>query len=225
MSILAPSMIAANWWNISQDVAILERTGCEWLHFDAMDGHFVPNMTLGPMFLQAVRPHTKLHFDTHLMIDNAGDYIDNYLQAGTNSISVHWENNRHLQRVLTQIREGGAMAGVVLNPATPVHVLDAIIGDLDYVLLMSVNPGFSGQPFLPLVIPKIKKLARMRQEHQPNLLIQVDGGVDAGNAAQLIRSGADVLVCGSSLFNDKSPLEENIQKMRQSMAASNAIEI
>jgi ribulose-phosphate 3-epimerase len=224
MSILAPSMIAANWWNISKDVQALENAGCAWLHFDAMDGHFVPNLTLGPMFLEAVRPHTKLHFDAHLMIDSAGTYVDDFLKAGANSISVHWENNPHLQKVLSQIREGGALAGVVLNPATPVHVLDAILDEVDYVLLMSVNPGFSGQPFLPLVIPKMQRLARMRQERQLNFLIQVDGGVSAKNAAQLVRAGADVLVCGSSIFN-KRPLAENVEQLHHSIATANAVEI
>lgn len=222
MSILAPSMIAADWWNISNDVRTLEAAGCRWLHFDAMDGNFVPNLTLGPMFLQAVRPHTELHFDAHLMIENAGTYINDYLQAGANSISVHWENNPHLQRVLTQIRDGDAMAGVVLNPATPTEVLDVIIDQIDYVLLMSVNPGFSGQPFLPLVIPKIEKLAQLRRERQLQFLIQVDGGVDSGNAAQLTRSGADVLVCGSSLFNER-PLRENVEQLHQSMAAAESV--
>ena len=224
MSILAPSMIAANWWNISADVQALENAGCTWLHFDAMDGNFVPNLTLGPMFLEAVRPYTKLHFDTHLMIDNAGTYIDDYVDAGANSISVHWENNPHLQKVLSQIRDGGAMAGVVLNPATPVNVLDAILEGVDYVLLMSVNPGFSGQPFLPLVIPKMQRLAQMRQERGLNFLIQVDGGVSAKNAGQLVRAGADVLVCGSSIFNEH-PLAENVAQLNQSMAAANAVEI
>lgn len=224
MSILAPSMIAANWWNISKDVQALENAGCTWLHFDAMDGHFVPNLTLGPMFLEAVRPYTKLHFDAHLMIDNAGTYVDDFLKAGANSISVHWENNPHLQKVLSQIREGGALAGVVLNPATPVHVLDAILDEVDYVLLMSVNPGFSGQPFLPLVIPKMQRLARMRQERGLNFLIQVDGGVSAKNAAQLVRAGADVLVCGSSIFNER-PLMENVEQLNHSIATANAVEI
>jgi ribulose-phosphate 3-epimerase len=224
MSILAPSMIAANWWNISKDVQALENAGCTWLHFDAMDGHFVPNLTLGPMFLEAVRPYTKLHFDANLMIDNAGTYVDDFLKAGANSISVHWENNPHLQKVLSQIREGGALAGVVLNPATPVHVLDAILDEVDYVLLMSVNPGFSGQPFLPLVIPKMQRLARMRQERGLNFLIQVDGGVSAKNAAQLVRAGADVLVCGSSIFNER-PLMENVEQLNHSIATANAVEI
>ena len=224
MSILAPSMIAANWWNISLDVLALENAGCTWLHFDAMDGHFVPNLTLGPMFLQAVRPYTKLHFDTHLMIDNAGSFIDDYVDAGANSISVHWENNPHLQRVLTQIRDGGAMAGVVLNPATPVNVLEAILDDVDYVLLMSVNPGFSGQPFLPLVIPKIERLAQIRLDRGLNFLIQVDGGVSAENAGILVRAGADVLVCGSSVFN-KNPLAENVTALIHSMQTANAVEI
>jgi ribulose-phosphate 3-epimerase len=224
MSILAPSMIAADWWNISADVQALENAGCAWLHFDAMDGNFVPNLTLGPMFLEAVRPYTKLHFDTHLMIDNAGNYVDDFLEAGANSISVHWENNPHLQKVLSQIREGGAMAGVVLNPATPVNVLEAILGEVDYVLLMSVNPGFSGQPFLPLVIPKMQRLAQMRQERGLNFLIQVDGGISAKNAGKLVRAGADVLVCGSSIFNER-PLAENVAQLNQSMASANAVEI
>lgn len=224
MSILAPSMIAANWWNISKDVQALENAGCSWLHFDAMDGNFVPNLTLGPMFLEAVRPYTKLHFDAHLMIDNAGNYIDDYLKAGANSISVHWENNPHLQKVLSQIRAGGALAGVVLNPATPVQVLDVILDEVDYVLLMSVNPGFSGQPFLPLVIPKMQRLAQMRQERRLNFLIQVDGGVSVKNAAQLVRAGADVLVCGSSIFNER-PLAENVEQLQHSIATANAVEI
>lgn len=224
MSILAPSMIAANWWNIVEDVHALEQAGCTWLHFDAMDGHFVPNLTLGPMFLKAVRPYTKLHFDTHLMIDNAGTYVDDYLKAGANSISVHWENNHHLQRVLAQIRQGGALAGVVLNPATPVLVLDAIIAELDYVLLMSVNPGFSGQPFLPLVLPKIERLAQMRRERGLNFLIQVDGGLDSTTAPQAVRAGADVLVCGSSVFNEH-PLAENVEQLQRSIAMANAVEI
>lgn len=224
MSILAPSMIAANWWNISNDVQALEDAGCSWLHFDAMDGNFVPNLTLGPMFLQAVRPYTKLHFDTHLMIENAGAYIDDYVKAGANSISVHWENNPHLQKVLSQIRDGGALAGVVLNPATPVNVLEAILDDVDYVLLMSVNPGFSGQPFLPLVIPKMQRLAQMRRDRGLNFLIQVDGGVSARNAGELVRAGADVLVCGSSLFNER-PLAENVAQLHQSIATANAVEI
>jgi ribulose-phosphate 3-epimerase len=224
MSILAPSMIAADWWNISADVQALENAGCAWLHFDAMDGNFVSNLTLGPMFLEAVRPYTKLHFDTHLMIDNAGNYVDDFLEAGANSISVHWENNPHLQKVLSQIREGGAMAGVVLNPATPVNVLEAILGEVDYVLLMSVNPGFSGQPFLPLVILKMQRLAQMRQERGLNFLIQVDGGISAKNAGKLVRAGADVLVCGSSIFNER-PLAENVAQLNQSMASANAVEI
>jgi ribulose-phosphate 3-epimerase len=205
-------------------VQALENAGCALLHFDAMDGNFVPNLTLGPMFLEAVRPYTKLHFDTHLMIDNAGNYVDDFLEAGANSISVHWENNPHLQKVLSQIREGGAMAGVVLNPATPVNVLEAILGEVDYVLLMSVNPGFSGQPFLPLVIPKMQRLARIRQERGLNFLIQVDGGISAKNAGKLVRAGADVLVCGSSIFNER-PLAENVAQLNQSMASANAVEI
>ena len=143
--IIAPSMLSADWWNVGDDVRHLEAAGCQWLHFDAMDAHFVPNLTLGPMFLKAVRPHSQLHFDAHLMISDAGDYVDDFVQSGANSISVHVEANAHLHRVIHKIKDGGAQAGVVVNPATPIQVLDAILPDVDYVLVMSVNPGFGGQ--------------------------------------------------------------------------------
>ena len=158
--ILAPSLLSADWWRVREQVEELTEAGCEWLHFDAMDGHFVPNLTLGPIFLKALRPHSKLHFDAHLMIENPGDLLDEFIDAGADSVSVHVEGNPHLHRLISRIKEKGAMAGAVLNPATPMRALDLYVLDiLDYVLVMSVNPGFSGQKFLgDLVLAKIHEL-------------------------------------------------------------------
>lgn len=217
--ILAPSMIAADWSRPLETVRELEQANIEWLHWDAMDGHFVPNLTLGPMFLEALRPHTNLHFDTHLMLSNAGDYIEEFIKAGSNSISVHVEANPHLHRVISLIKDGGALAGVVLNPATPPQVLDTILPELDYVLIMSVNPGFSGQNFLPLALDKIAFLAQKRQEYGLDFLIQVDGGMATATAPLAVRAGADVLVCGSSVFGGGNPAQA-VRALREAIATS-----
>jgi len=212
---LAPSMIAADWSRPVEAMTELAEAGCEWLHFDAMDGHFVPNLTLGPMFVEAMRPHSKLHFDCHLMLANSGDYIEAFAKAGADSISVHFEGNPHLHRLVSRIKDCGAMAGVVLNPATPVAFLDAIIPDLDYVLVMSVNPGFSGQKFLPLATKKIGQLHRIRGELGLSFRIQVDGGMSPQTAPQAVAAGADVLVCGaSSVFIAGQPLGQSVAAMR-----------
>lgn len=211
-------MLSADWWNVGDDVRQLEAAGCQWLHFDAMDAHFVPNLTLGPMFLKAVRPHSQLHFDAHLMMSDAGDYVDDFVAAGANSISVHVEANAHLHRVIHKIKDGGAQAGVVVNPATPICVLDAILPDVDYVLVMSVNPGFGGQKFLPLCLPKIAGLKTQREKRGLNFLIQVDGGVSVATAPEVVRAGADVLVIGSALFRKDVSLEESVRQLRASFA-------
>ncbi len=210
---LAPSMIASDWARPLDTVRDLTEAGVEWLHWDAMDGHFAPNLTLGPMFLEALRPHTGLHFDAHLMLSNPGDYLDEFIAAGANSISVHVEAGAHLHRLIGRIKEAGAMAGAVLNPATPVAMLDVILPDLDYVLVMSVNPGFSGQKFLPLAVDKIAALNRRRQEQGLNFLIQVDGGIAPTTAPLVVRAGADVLVCGSNIFNSGTP-QDNVRALR-----------
>lgn len=211
---LAPSLIAADWWRVAEQVKELEAVGVEWLHFDAMDGQFVPNLTMGPMFLEALRPHSSLHFDAHLMIDNPGARLDDFIKAGADSISVHVENQAHLHCLITHVKDAGVLAGAVLNPATPVSTLDAILPELDYVLIMSVNPGFSGQKFLPLVTHKIVQLNRTREDRGLNFMIQVDGGIGPSTAREVVQAGAGVLVCGSSVFNSKATLTENVAALR-----------
>ncbi|HEX8833256.1 MAG TPA: ribulose-phosphate 3-epimerase, partial [Abditibacteriaceae bacterium] len=157
-TVIAPSMLSADWARAGEVVEDLATCGCEWLHFDAMDGDFVPNLTMGPMFLSALREHSELHFDAHLMISNPEAYLSDFIAAGADSVSVHWEGNAHLHRLVYKIKDAGARAGVVINPATPPEVLSAILPDVDYVLLMSVNPGFGGQKFLLSTLEKLSHL-------------------------------------------------------------------
>lgn len=214
---LAPSLLAADWAQAGQQVAELEKAGVEWLHFDAMDGHFVPNLSFGPLFMEALRPHCQLHFDAHLMVSNPGERIPDFLAAGAQSISVHVEGNAHLHRLIGSIRDGGALAGVVLNPATPIETLDVILPEVDFVLIMSVNPGFGGQRFLPLALEKIRKLAQRREELGLSFKIQVDGGVAVGTAAEVVRAGADILVSGSGVFARERPIAENVSALRRAI--------
>jgi ribulose-phosphate 3-epimerase len=198
--ILAPSILAADFGRLADELARVERGGADVVHVDVMDGRFVPNITLGPMIVAAARRHTRLPLDVHLMILEAERHADAFVDAGATWISVHVEAQPHLQRTVAHLKERGVKAGVALNPATPLSSLEEILPELHHVLVMSVNPGFGGQRFLPSSLDKITRLRGMVRARNLDVLIEVDGGIDADNAAQVLAAGADVLVAGSAVF-------------------------
>ncbi|WP_079508391.1 ribulose-phosphate 3-epimerase [Mesobacillus jeotgali] len=198
---IAPSILSADFARLGEEIKDVERGGADYIHVDVMDGHFVPNITIGPLIVEAIRPVTKLPLDVHLMIENPDQYIEAFAKAGADYITVHVEACRHLHRTIQLIKSTGAKAGVVLNPATPVDSLKHIIEDVDMVLLMSVNPGFGGQKFISSVIPKIRQVKELAEALNPHLEIEVDGGVNEETAKLVIEAGANVLVAGSAVFN------------------------
>jgi ribulose-phosphate 3-epimerase len=202
---IAPSLLAADFARLADALAMAEEGGADLVHVDVMDGHFVPNLTFGPPVVAALRKATRLPLDVHLMIENPEETLDRYLDAGGDWISVHVEATRHLQRCLDAIRRGGAKAGAVLNPATPGSVLSDSWPDLDYAVVMSVNPGRGGQPFLRHAIDKVRRLRQDALEARSQAPIEVDGGVDAGNAGDLVAAGAEILVAGSSVYGQENP--------------------
>jgi ribulose-phosphate 3-epimerase len=187
-----------------------------------MDGHFVPNLTIGPPVVESIRRSTRAHLDVHLMIENPERYVVEFVKAGANSVSVHYEACRHLDGVLGMIREAGAMAGVVLNPATPVAVLENVLEVADYVLLMSVNPGFGGQKLIPYVLEKVRQLNIMRRAKKLALPIEIDGGVHLENLAEVVRAGCDWIVTGSAVFHSPDP-EATVREMREIAAQATAV--
>ena len=197
---ILPSLLAADFAHLGDEIARVERAGVSMLHLDIMDGHFVPNISFGPPIVEAVRATTLLHLDVHLMIEDADRYLTAFVRAGANSISVHQEACSHLDRTLRAIQAEGAMAGAVLNPATPVSTLDDVLEVADYVLLMSVNPGFGGQQFIPRVLGKVMDLDRRRTEMALKFPIQIDGGITMTNVAEAARAGCDWIVAGSAIF-------------------------
>jgi ribulose-phosphate 3-epimerase len=203
--ILAPSILAADFGHLAEEIAGAERGGAGVIHVDVMDGHFVPNLTVGPPVVASVRKATSLPIDVHLMIENADRYVDAFVDAGANWVSVHVEAMPHLQRTVAHLRSRGVRPGVVLNPATPLGSLEEILPEVDYVLVMSVNPGFGGQKFLPSSVDKIRRLAWALRERRLEAQIEVDGGVDTGNARTLIDAGAEILVAGSAVFGGGAP--------------------
>jgi len=197
---IAPSILSADFSRLGEEVKAVEEAGADWIHVDVMDGKFVPNITVGPLVVESLRKVTKLPLDVHLMIENADQYIEDFANAGADIISVHAEACPHLHRTIQSIKEKGAKAGVVLNPATTLFALDEIIEQVDMVLLMSVNPGFGGQTFIGSVLSKIELLRNTLKESGVELDIEVDGGVKPDNAATIKQAGASVLVAGSAIF-------------------------
>ncbi|MNO57497.1 Ribulose-phosphate 3-epimerase [compost metagenome] len=198
---IAPSILSADFAKLGEEVADVERGGADWIHVDVMDGHFVPNLTFGPLVMGAVAPHTKLPLDVHLMIENPEQYIPAFAKAGAHVITVHAEACVHLHRVIHLIKEHGVKAGVALNPATPLSAIREIVEDVDLVLIMTVNPGFGGQAFIPATLRKLHELKQWKQElGLEQLRVEVDGGITAATAPLVVEAGADVLVAGNAVF-------------------------
>src|ERR1039457_5583485 len=218
---IAPSILSADFARLADDIVCVERGGVTILHVDVMDGHFVPNITIGPPVVESIRKVTKLHLDVHLMIENPERLVAAFVEAGANSVSVHYEACRHRDGPLGLIREAGALAGVVLNPATPVAVLEDVLEVADYVLLMSVNPGFGGQKLIPYVLEKVRKLDSLRRQKRLALPIEIDGGVHRENLAEVVRAGCDWIVTGSAVFHSPDP-EAAVREMRQIAAQAAA---
>ncbi len=220
---LAPSILSADFSRLSEQVRAAAEGGGTVIHVDVMDGHFVPNITIGPPVVKSLRKATDLPLDCHLMIENPDQFIPDFAEAGADWISVHQEACRHLDRTLHLIRSHGAHAGVVINPATPVETLSEVLGIVDYVLVMSVNPGFGGQAFIPGALHKLRKLADLRRQHGFHFRLEVDGGVALNTVAEVVRAGAEILVAGNAVFGEGDPTS-NARKLLKSSNGSHAAE-
>nr|PZN11618.1 MAG: ribulose-phosphate 3-epimerase [Caldicoprobacter oshimai] len=211
---IAPSILSADFSKLGEEVKRLDKGGADIVHIDVMDGHFVPNITIGPLVVKAIRPYTRLPFDVHLMMDNPMEFVDAYVEAGADSITVHAEVLPHLHRAIHYIKGLGVKAAVALNPSTPLNVLEYVLGDVDMVLLMTVNPGFGGQKFITAMMDKIRKLADMRSAYGADFCIQVDGGIGLHNIRDVVKAGAEVIVAGSAVFGAQD-IKGIIEAMRQ----------
>jgi ribulose-phosphate 3-epimerase len=197
---IAPSILAADVTRLGEEVRAVEAAGADWIHVDVMDGQFVPNISIGPFVVEAIRRSTKLPLDVHLMIETPERYVSDFVKAGASTVGVHVETCPHLHRTLAQIRETGARASVVLNPATPAAAVESVLADLDQVLVMTVNPGFGGQSFIEATLPKIERIRSWIDERSLEVALEVDGGVGAGTIGKAARAGADVFVAGTAVF-------------------------
>ncbi|MGD9365409.1 MAG: ribulose-phosphate 3-epimerase [Desulfobacteraceae bacterium] len=213
MKLIAPSILSADFSCLGKEIKAVEEAGADWIHVDVMDGHFVPNITMGPLVVEAVRRSTKLPVDVHLMIENPDNYIPDFANAGADYLSVQVEACPHLHRTLNFIRDNGAKAGAVLNPATPLSSIAYVLEELDFVLIMSVNPGFGGQTFIQSALEKITQLKSLIDEKGLDILIQVDGGVNSQTIAEVSTAGADVFVAGSAIFNTEN-YRETIEMLK-----------
>ena len=202
---IAPSILSADFSKLADEIAAVEKGGASVLHVDVMDGHFVPNITIGLPVVKSLRKATKLTIDTHLMIEEPSRYAVKFVEAGADMVSVHVEADVHLQRTLVAIREAGAKAGIAINPATPLSALEEALPYADFVLLMSVNPGFGGQSFIPTSLDKLRRLKRMIDERGLETRIEIDGGIDAGNIAEIVEAGAEIIVAGSAVYGKGNP--------------------
>ena len=212
---LSPSILSADFVNLERDIKEVERNGVKMLHIDVMDGHFVPNITIGPVVLKAIRKITNLELDVHLMISNPSLYVNDFIDAGADILTIHAEADCHMHRTLSHIRESGIKAGVSINPSTPLFMIEEVADLLDLLLIMSVNPGFGGQSFIESSLKKIQKASLLKKTRGLDFLIEVDGGVTPKNAPKLMQAGADVLVAGSAVFKGKQ-ISENIRLFNES---------
>jgi len=221
---ILPSILAADFARLSEQIESVERGGATMLHLDVMDGHFVPNFTIGPPVIESVRKVTRARLDVHLMIEDPDYYAPIFIQAGADQVSVHQEVCRNLDRTLRMIQSEGARAGVVINPATPVAMLEEVLDVADYVLIMSVNPGFGGQHFLPHTLEKVRQLDRRRRERHLPLPIEIDGGITLENLPDAVRAGCDWIVTGTSIFHTPDPAEA-VRKMHQAAQEATAVRV
>lgn len=217
---IAPSLLAADLADLAGAARICEQGGADVLHVDVMDGHFVPNLSIGVPVVAALRRHTRLPLDVHLMVSNPDRLLGDFLAAGAHRVSVHWEAATHLDRLLAQIREGGALAGIVLNPATPIELLSDILPAADFVLLMSVNPGFGGQAFLPYVLDKARRLHSSIQARRLDVFLEIDGGIGPANIRSAVEAGVRTLVAGSAVFGSADPVaaQQQLRKLAEGSA-------
>jgi len=211
---IAPSILSADFSRLGEEIAAVERGGAGILHVDVMDGHFVPNITVGLPVVKSIARATSLPIDAHLMISEPGRYAEQFVEAGAKMVSVHIEADAHVHRTLASIKSAGALAGVVINPATPVESLSEALLFADYVLVMSVNPGFGGQRFIPTSIDKVRRLRRMIEERNLPTRIEIDGGIDADNIASVVAAGAEIIVAGSAIFGSGTP-EKAVKELRE----------
>jgi ribulose-phosphate 3-epimerase len=213
---IAPSILSADFAYLADEIAKVTEAGADMIHVDVMDGHFVPNFTIGPPIVKAIRKVTRLPLDVHLMMTNPDDYIHDFIKAGSNYITVHVETCPHLHRTIQSIKEEGVKAGVTLNPATPLSSVEEILGEVDLLLIMSVNPGFGGQSFIPSVLEKLRRARTMIDQRGAKVELEIDGGIKVENVAAIAQAGADILVSGSAIFQSKD-YKDTIQKMRRAI--------